>query len=188
MWVLGNYEKESDYYSYIRDLITQHNLEQFVHFPGFAREPFGLVRNAIALIHPSRSEGWGRAVAEAMLIGTPVVSTRSGGLAELVIPGKTGLSFEPGEIVELGELLQKIITDRLYADRLSKSAESHVTQMLRDNGGEIKIKEYIDKIISLGSKPNAGIDYSTSVVPPTWRYKIWRFSRKLSRKLSHLLS
>jgi len=59
---------------------------------------------------PSRSEGFGRANLEAMAAGKPVVSTRVGGIPEVVSDGETGLLVPPGDraalagaIIRLGE-------------------------------------------------------------------------------------
>ncbi|MFN2386937.1 MAG: glycosyltransferase family 4 protein [Thermoanaerobaculia bacterium] len=46
-------------------------------------ELVGLYKSAHALIHPSRAEGFGLPVAEAMLLGLPVIAPSSTGLADL---------------------------------------------------------------------------------------------------------
>ncbi len=48
------------------------------------REIHGLYNLADALVHPARGEGFGLPVAEAMLVGTPVISVAYSGLADFV--------------------------------------------------------------------------------------------------------
>jgi glycosyltransferase involved in cell wall biosynthesis len=57
----------------------------------------GLMRHFDVLVAPSHQEPFGTVVSEAMAVGTPVVATRVGGLAEVVDDGVTGLLVEPGE-------------------------------------------------------------------------------------------
>lgn len=56
-----------------------------VLFKGFQSNPYPFVRNASLLISSSDSEGFGNVLVEALLLGTPVVSTRCpGGPAEIL--------------------------------------------------------------------------------------------------------
>ena len=52
---------------------------------------------------PSRHEGLGRALTEAMASGRPVVATAVNGVPDLVEPGATGLLVEPGDVDGLAE-------------------------------------------------------------------------------------
>jgi glycosyltransferase involved in cell wall biosynthesis len=61
-----------------------------------------------AVIVPSRWEGFGLIALEAMRNGKPVLASRTGGLAELVIDGVNGRLFNPGDLSGLQRLLQEI--------------------------------------------------------------------------------
>ena len=67
-----------------------------VHVPWHDNAP-GLMRHFDVLVAPSHQEPFGTVISEAMAVGTPVVATRVGGLAEVVDDGVTGLLVEPGE-------------------------------------------------------------------------------------------
>jgi glycosyltransferase involved in cell wall biosynthesis len=66
-----------------------------VHVPWHENAP-GLMRHFDVLVAPSHQEPFGTVLSEAMAVGTPVVATRVGGLAEVVDDGITGVLVEPG--------------------------------------------------------------------------------------------
>lgn len=80
-----------------------------VRFAGWIGEPEVLaqVYNAAeCLVLASRSEGFPTVVGEAMACGTPVLASRVGGVAELVVPERTGWLFEPGDDEALSRQLR----------------------------------------------------------------------------------
>jgi glycosyltransferase involved in cell wall biosynthesis len=64
---------------------------------------------AAALVLPSRSEGLGRVVFEAMGCGLPVVASRTGGIGELVRDGETGWLVPVGDAAALRERLAWVL-------------------------------------------------------------------------------
>jgi len=97
----------------------------------------GLYRGAVALALPSVdrtcygrpvpvSELLGLVALEAMASGTPVVASRLGGLAEVVVDGETGFLVPPGDTEALGDRLARLVGDRRLAARLGANARDHV--------------------------------------------------------------
>jgi glycosyltransferase involved in cell wall biosynthesis len=74
------------------------------------------------LVLPSRSEGMGRVVVEAFCRGRPVVGSRVGGIPDLVVDGVNGLLVAPEDASGLASALVRVLTDRVYAVRLSEGA------------------------------------------------------------------
>jgi glycosyltransferase involved in cell wall biosynthesis len=83
-----------------------------------------------ALVLPSRSEGMGRVVVEALCRGRPVVATRVGGIPDLVRDGENGLLVEPGDTSALADALVLILGDREPAYRLAARARESVEPWL----------------------------------------------------------
>ena len=77
---------------------------------------------ATLLVLPSRSEGMGRVVVEALLRGRPVVASRVGGIPDLVEDGANGLLFEPGDHAGFAEALVRMLSRRDEAERLAAAA------------------------------------------------------------------
>lgn len=68
----------------LRAEIDRLGLGDLVHLVGPVERAAALVREANVLVMSSRAEGLGTVVLQALALGTPVVATRAGGLAELV--------------------------------------------------------------------------------------------------------
>jgi glycosyltransferase involved in cell wall biosynthesis len=74
------------------------------------------------------SELLGLVALEAMASGTPVVASRIGGLAEIVVDGETGFLVPPGDTRALGDRLARLVSDRRLAARLGANARDLVLQ------------------------------------------------------------
>jgi glycosyltransferase involved in cell wall biosynthesis len=59
-------------------------------------------------------------IMEAMATGLPVVSTRIGGIPEMMVENETGFLVEPGDAAALADAIEKVIDDRLLAQRLGQ--------------------------------------------------------------------
>ena len=95
-----------------------------------ASEVAAALDTATLLVLPSRSEGMGRVVVEALLRGRPVVGARVGGIRDLVHDGENGLLVEPGDAAALADALVRVLSDRELAERLASGARPSVEPWL----------------------------------------------------------
>ena len=72
---------------------------------------------ADAVIVPSRWEGFGLVAIEAMRMARPVIASKCGGLAEIVIDGETGVLFPPDNSQAIVETLKSLDPARLRSMR-----------------------------------------------------------------------
>ena len=82
-------------------------------------EPFYGKADIFAL--PTEYEGYGMAVAEALAHGIPVVSTPTGGIADLV-GTEAGILVPPGDVNALADALRLLMTNNVERDRLREGA------------------------------------------------------------------
>jgi colanic acid/amylovoran biosynthesis glycosyltransferase len=73
------------------------------------------------------SEGTPVAVLEAGATGLPVVSTRHGGIPDIVIDGDTGLLVAEGDVEGMATAMARLVTDPARASRLGAAARRHVS-------------------------------------------------------------
>ncbi|MGH7465164.1 MAG: glycosyltransferase, partial [Longimicrobiales bacterium] len=91
-----------------------------------------LMQGATVVAGPSiaeasgNNEGLGMVFIEAQACGTPVVVARSGGAAEGVVDGETGLLFEPGDEAALAAHLITLLRDPGRRARMGTAARVHV--------------------------------------------------------------
>ncbi len=90
-----------------------------IEWIGYA-SPEALVQayqTADLFVLPSRYEGFGLTVLEAMACGTPVVCSRTSSLPEVV--GDAAILVEPGQVDALTKAMEDVLTDRDLASELS---------------------------------------------------------------------
>ncbi len=77
---------------------------------------------------PSIYEPFGMVALEAAAAGAPVAVADTGGLAEIVEHGVTGVKFAPGDPAALAEAVGDVLADRDYACRLARRARRRVRE------------------------------------------------------------
>jgi colanic acid/amylovoran biosynthesis glycosyltransferase len=79
---------------------------------------------ADVLLLPSLSEGISNAVLEAMAAGLPVVATRSGGMDEVIEPGRDGFLVDVGDVEAMVARLSDLADDPDLRIRLGREASA----------------------------------------------------------------
>lgn len=93
----------------LRAEVERHGLAEQFQLAGPKTAVAEELRCADWLIHPAINEPCGLAVIEALALGVPVLAARSGGPAELVRPGETGLLFSPNTPAALADRLRELL-------------------------------------------------------------------------------
>jgi glycosyltransferase involved in cell wall biosynthesis len=90
----------------------------------------GLIAQARAVVFPSLYEGFGLPVHEAMLLGTPVLTSDRGGLRE--VAGDAAVIVDPYDPLSIRDGLARIDRDGELRDRLSREGAAHAKRFSID--------------------------------------------------------
>ena len=96
------------------------NIQENVHFLGFQSNPIKMVADSKAMILTSRWEGTPMCALEAMYLGTPVVSTPSDGMKDLLEDGVSGYLTDDDE--QMARDLLSIFADPSHRSLLAENA------------------------------------------------------------------
>lgn len=114
-----------------RALVAALHLEAATEFPGRV-DPAALLslyKRASIFALPSRQEGLGISVQEAMACGLPVVSTRCGGPESLVVDGDTGSLVPIGDTAAMATALGSLLADRDRRARMGAAARARAVTL-----------------------------------------------------------
>ncbi|WP_092999017.1 glycosyltransferase [Thiohalomonas denitrificans] len=77
----------------------------------------------IAVVPSTEPEPFGMVALEAMASGRPVVAANHGGLAEIVVPDKTGLLFEPNNPRSLADAIETLADNKTLRDEMGHAGK-----------------------------------------------------------------
>jgi glycosyltransferase involved in cell wall biosynthesis len=110
--------------SELADLASKLGVTDRVGFPGFVIDRAACLRALDIVVHASTApEPFGLVVAEAMAAGRPVITTASGGAAELVRPGVTALTYRSGDSTSLAAAIQQLVDSPSLRSQLAEAGQ-----------------------------------------------------------------
>jgi glycosyltransferase involved in cell wall biosynthesis len=117
--ILGEGEKRPELEALVREL----GLENDVDLPGFKDNPYTYMAKATLFVLSSAWEGFGNVVAEAMAVGTPVVSTNCpSGPSEILENGKYGNLVSVGDVNGLANAILEMLKNPTNSQLLQERA------------------------------------------------------------------
>lgn len=86
-YVLGEGPKRSE----LQNIISNKQMGSYFHLLGLQGNPYAIIDQADLYVQPSRIESFGLTITEALVLGKPVISTKTDGGTELISDRENGL-------------------------------------------------------------------------------------------------
>jgi glycosyltransferase involved in cell wall biosynthesis len=114
LWIVGDGPDE---------LIFRRSAEEnnSILFWGHSDTPLRYLAAADVYVHPSHHEGFSLALAEAAMLGKPLIATDVGGNPEIVNK-KNGILIEVRNVAALTEAMESLVLDKSLRSKLGKKA------------------------------------------------------------------
>jgi glycosyltransferase involved in cell wall biosynthesis len=94
------------------------------------------------VVLPSRNEGWGLSLMEAMACCRPTVATRVGGIPELVRDDVDGILVEPGDMVHLADAITDLLADAEKRARMGAAGRERVSGFSWKETARVTLEAY----------------------------------------------
>ncbi len=121
-----NSPEESQFAPRLRQLVQTLSLEGAVHFLGRRADVAEILAASDIFLFPSRSEGQGLALTEAMAAGLPCVAARVGGIVDLIVDGENGFLCERDDADALARRLIELLQDEGLRRRFTERGRQSV--------------------------------------------------------------
>jgi len=123
---------EKAYADRLRTLCSELGLDACVDFCGFVRDIQKHISTLDIVVHASTiPEPFGQVIIEGMAAGKPIIATRGGGAAEIVVDGVSGLLVSMNDSEALASALRSLIADASLRTRLGVGGRRRVEDAFR---------------------------------------------------------
>ncbi len=112
-------------YKELKQVSTSMEAKNQIIFTGALNIPFGYMKGSLAHILSSYDEGMGMVILESCACGTlNLASNCKNGPAEILMNGKAGLLFKPGDTKELSNMMRLVWHEKIPREKLIQNATS----------------------------------------------------------------
>lgn len=139
--------KVDNYYQKVSNYISTYNITNIIFTKRIDNEDLPIIyQNSECFIYPSFFEGFGIPILEALVSGTPVITSNKGCFAEAAGPGS--IYIDPYDSNEIGEAIIKVISDKNIRDEMIRAGTEYAEKFREENIAKSYIKLYHDLIKS----------------------------------------
>ncbi|HEX9160540.1 MAG TPA: N-acetyl-alpha-D-glucosaminyl L-malate synthase BshA [Thermoanaerobaculia bacterium] len=144
----------------------QHHLRERVFFLGNVPNLEEVVGGSDLFLLPSEAESFGMAALEAMASEVPVISTRSGGLPEVVDDGVNGYLLPVGDVDGMAERAIEILSDEDLQRRMGEAGREAAIERFDVKKVVPRYRQAYEVILSAGEREESGRGLSPAAQIP----------------------
>lgn len=108
------------------DVRGSENIHVYRNMQPNTTELLTLYHHSDIFMLPTGADAFGFVLVEAMACGLPVITTRVGGVAEVVADGETGFLVQPGDVASLRERLLQLAENEQLVEQMGTAAHKRV--------------------------------------------------------------
>jgi glycosyltransferase involved in cell wall biosynthesis len=136
----------------LRGKIKGYGLEERIKMPGFREDARRIMSIFDIFFLTSEHEGLPIAMLEAMALAKPVVSTRAGGISEIVENGIEGLLSPVGAVEELAKSLLNLISDKELRRKMGSEGEQKVKKLFQLKDRVSAVEKFYEEAVNNDGK------------------------------------
>ena len=138
----GDFRRRDD----LRERVGALGIDKQVRFPGVVSDEqlIDLYQQAALFVFPSRYEGFGLPVLEAMACGCPVVSSNAASLPE--VAGDAAMLLSPDDVEGFREAMTRVLDDRATAQRMRANGLARAAEFTWDRTARETVAVY-EKVV-----------------------------------------
>lgn len=142
LYIAGN--KTDNGYEDVNNMVKKMGMEKRILFLGRVsdEEKIKLYQKCKIYVQPTSFEGFGMAIAESMLCGAPVITSKKGAVPE--VAGDCALYVDPDNIDEISEGIKKIINNGELSSKMSIDGHNRIKNKFSYAVRKESIKNIID--------------------------------------------
>ena len=122
---------DDEYIDLLRMRVKEAGMSKRIHFTTELTESEydALLEKCDVLVQPTRRDMFDAVVLEALAAGLPVISTRIGGIRDIVIDGITGYTTPPGDVEALAKAMTQIVENRNLRQQMGNNARELISKL-----------------------------------------------------------
>jgi glycosyltransferase involved in cell wall biosynthesis len=133
---------DSTYVDTLKALARETHVSEQLIMAGHRADAAAMMAIMDVVVVPFGSESFGFVNLEAMALSKPVVAFDSGGIPEVVAHGETGLLADPGNEVEMADMIVRLVSDPALRARMGSAGRRRVEH-------EFGIDRYINGVLAV---------------------------------------
>ncbi len=167
------------------EFVKEAKIDNRIHFWGSMDNIWPILTQSDVALVCSKNEAFGRVTAEAMLLSKPVIGTNTGGTAELVQDGYSGLLYTPENVDELVNKIIYFVENKEKVREFGENAREEIEKKLKERPVD---KIIYQKAIDLKNSLNLMVENNYILNSFSRRYILQNISQenKLQEMDAHL--
>ena len=150
----------------LKELAASLGVADRVHFLGYVDDVVPVYKAADIFALASRGDAFGLALAEANHFAVPAVSTRVGGIPEVVLHGQTGLLTPADDVEAFARALAQLIDDPALRLRMGAAAAKRVQENFTADRMARKFEEAYAELAALPKEQLGWLQSARRLVGP----------------------